>query len=179
MSSAKPGNTSLIQAGKPLRCWMLALLSGWVTVVFTSSVLIVLRDVPNAMTRAGFGSPGWIAASWRVADEMAPSAKLLLVAILAMLLWLSEQWLPARMADAQTWQSFLRNIGIGWVSMILTLALVPADLSRGFGVGLSGTRFDPVVLPLYLVSAALGAIVYTVSVGRCRLARWSSGSAEV
>lgn len=176
MSEIAGGNNSLNQAGRPLRCWSLALLSGWVTMVFTSSVLVVLRDVPNAMTRSGFGSPGWIAASWRVADEMAPTAKLLLVAIFAALVWLGERWLPTGAVELHRWQSFLRDIAISWLAMMLTLALVPTDLSRGFGVGLTGARFDPVVLPLYLGSAALGAVIYTISLARCRIARGPSTS---
>jgi hypothetical protein len=51
---------------------------------------------------------------------------------------------------------------------------VPAAFSRGFGAGLTGTRFDPAVLPPYLVSGALGAVAYTASVIRCR-ARYRRG----
>jgi len=60
--------------------------------VFVSSALIVLLGVPNAMTRSGVGHSGPLAATWRVADEMGPAAKLLLVAIFAALVWLGERY---------------------------------------------------------------------------------------
>lgn len=158
-------------ASRPLRCWLMALLSGWVTMVFLSSALIVLLGVPNAMTRSGVGHPGAIPATWRVADEMAPAAKLLLVALFAALLWLGERWSRAgapRHVPPSRWTPYAVNVALGVAAMALTLALVPAAFSRGFGVGLTGARFDPAVLPLYLVSSALGAVVYTVSLIRCR-----------
>lgn len=161
------------QAARPLRCWLLALLSGWVTTVFGASALIVLRSVPNAMTRSGLGSPGWLPATWRVADEMAPAAKLLLVALVAILLWLGERSVPQSPGtdgSARWWWPYVRNGVLGATAMLLTLALVPTTFSRGFGVGLTGARFDPMTLPLYLLSAGLGAIVYTFSVTRCRAA---------
>ena len=154
--------------------------------VFVSSALIVLRGVPNAMTRSGVGHPGPFAATWRVADEMGPAAKLLLVALFATFLWLGERyWLqPAGATSAhavseqpsQSWSAYAVNVALGAAAMLLTLALVPAAYSRGFGVGLTGARFDPEVLPLYLVSATLGAIAYTLSVRRCR-ARWRARGA--
>jgi hypothetical protein len=51
--------------------------------------------------------------------------------------------------------------------MLLTVGLVPEFLSRGFGIGLTGARFDPSVLPIYLVGGALGGIAFTISVTRC------------
>jgi hypothetical protein len=150
---------------------MLALLGGWVTMVFVSSALIVLRGVPNATTRAGVGNPGWIAATWRVADEMAPAAKLLLVVLFAALLWLGERrgrTSTSGYVSQPLWSAYAVNIALGTAAMALTLALVPAAFSRGFGVGLTGDRFDPPVVPLYLVSGALGAVAYTFSLIRCR-----------
>jgi hypothetical protein len=96
---------------------------------------------------------------WRVADEMAPAAKLLLVALFAALVWLGERWRRTDGArhTAPTWSVYAMNIVLGIAAMALTLALVPADFSRGFGVGLTGARFDPIVLPLYVASGALGA----------------------
>jgi len=157
----------------PLRCWLPALLAGWVTMVFVSSALIVLRGVPNAMTRAGVGRPGLIAATLRVADEMAPAAKLMLVVLFAALLWFGERWRrPDRTRHAPpSWPAYAVNIVLGIAAMVLTLALVPADFSRGFGIGLTGARFDPAVLPLYFLSTALAAVAYTVSLSRCRARR--------
>jgi hypothetical protein len=138
--------------------------------VFASSALIVVRGVPNAMTRSGVGHPGPLAATWRVADEMGPAAKLLLVALFAALLWLGERrsWARTPRHRPAPWRSYAVNGALGAAAMALALALVPAALSRGFGVGLTGARFDPAVLPLYLVSGVLGAAAYTASVTRCR-----------
>jgi hypothetical protein len=144
-------------------------LAGWVTMIFVSSALIVLSGVPNAMTRAGVGRPGSIAATLRVADEMAPAAKLLFVALFALLLWLGE--LSRRTVapvPSPRLSMYALNIASGAAAITLTLALVPAAFSRGFGVGLTGSRFDPGLLLLYLVSSALSAVAYTVSLTRCR-----------
>jgi hypothetical protein len=164
--------------GQPLRCWLVALLSGWVTMVFASSALIVLRGVPNAMTRPGMGSPGPIAATWRVADEMGPAAKLLLVVLFAALMWLAERVrgqqapaVPKSARQKQRWATYAVNIVLAIAAMLLTLAFVPANYSRGFGIGLTGVRFSVLALPVYVVSAALGALAYTVSLARCRSRR--------
>ena len=165
-------------AGQPLRCWLVALLGGWVTMIFGSSALIVLWGVPNAMTRSGVGSPGMLAAMLRVADEMAPAAKLLLVALFAALLWLREWSRAGTCGHAPRWTRYALNISLAVAAMALTLGLLPTAYSRGFGVGLTGARFDPGVLPLYLISAALGAVAYTWSVTRCRARSAHGGMAN-
>lgn len=146
--------------------------------VFVSSALIVVWAVPNTMAQGGVGHPATIAAIWRVADEMAPAAKLLLVALFAVLFWFGERWPRAGTPWHQPPSARKRcalNIVLGVAAMVLTLALVPVDFSRGFGVGLTGARFDPAVLPVYLLSGALGAIAFTFSVARCR-ARYPRGA---
>jgi len=139
--------------------------------VFVSSALIVLRGVPSVMTRSGVGHPGAIAATWRVADEMGPVVKLLMVVLFAALLEPGERWLranPARHARSLAWWPYAVNVTAGVAAMLLTLAFVPAAFSRGFGIGLTGARFDRAVLPLYFASGALGAVAYTVTMARCR-----------
>jgi hypothetical protein len=122
-------------AGRPLRCWLPAVLAGWVTMIFVSSALIVLSGVPNAMLL-------WLGELSRRTVAPVPSPRLSMYAL---------------------------NIASGAAAITLTLALVPAAFSRGFGVGLTGSRFDPGLLLLYLVSSALSAVAYTVSLTRCRI----------
>lgn len=145
-----------------LKCTLLALLTGWVTMVFVTSALIVLLGVPNSMTVEGVGRPGLAAATWRVADEVGPAVKLLLIAIFAVLVLLGE-----RSGLRRLWQRYALNMIGGIGAMLLALGLVPGALSRGFGIGLTGARFDPSVLSIYLVGGALGGVAFTVSVTRC------------
>ncbi len=56
-------------------------------------------------------------------------------------------------------------------AMVVTLALIPKSLSRGFGVGLTGARFAGATLPIYLCGGALGGVVFTLSRARCRAFR--------
>jgi hypothetical protein len=51
--------------------------------------------------------------------------------------------------------------------MLAVLASLPAEWSRGFGVGLSGNRFDPGLLAVYLFSAALAGLAFHLAEKSC------------
>jgi hypothetical protein len=152
----------MAKRGGGLRCTSIALLSAWVVMAFGTSALLVLAGVAGAGGAPGLS--GFLAATWRVTDEVGPAAKLLLIAIFAALVLAAERLVRARAA----WQRYAVNMGLGAAGMVLTLALIPAALSRGFGIGLTGARLDPSALPFYLAGGALGAIAFTYSAARCR-----------
>jgi len=145
-----------------LRCTSIALLSAWVVMAFGTSALLVLAGFAEAGAAPGLS--GFLAATWRATDDVGPAAKILLIAIFAALVLAAERLVPARAG----WRRYAVNIGLGATGMALTLMLIPAALSRGFGIGLTGARLDPSALPFYLAGGALGAVTFTYSAARCR-----------
>lgn len=145
------------------RCTAVALLWAWIAMVFGSSALLVLAGVAGGPGGAR-GLQGVLAATWRVADEVGPAAKILLIATFAALVLAAERLMGRRGAG---WR-YAVNIGLGAAGTLLTLALIPAGLSRGFGIGLTGARLDPSTLPFYLAGGVLGAVAFTASAARCR-----------
>jgi hypothetical protein len=134
-----------------LRCGGAAWLFGWVTAVF-------LPGLPIALERHGLDRlPANV---WKMADDIGPAAKLLLGALLILAFWLSARVRIGPLA--------VRAALGGLAAMAAALALVPAVWSRGFGIGLSGARFDPDVLPWYAIGAAAGGLVFALALARCR-----------
>jgi hypothetical protein len=147
-----------------LRCTFIALLTAWVVMVFGTSAFLVLAGLAGA-TSGGAPAPSrLLAATWHAADDIGPAAKILLIAIFAALVLAAERLVRVR----ASWQRYALNAGVGVAGMLLTLVLIPAALSRGFGIGLTGARLDPAALPFYLAGAALGAVAFTRSAARCR-----------
>ena len=140
----------------------MALLAAWVMMVFSTSAIIVLLGISGSANTGSLGLSGFIAATWRVADEVGPAVKLVLIAIFAILVLIAE-----RVGTEHLWQRLILNMSAGFGAMLLTIGLVPEFLSRGFGIRLTGARFDSLVLPIYLIGGALGGIVFTISVRRC------------
>ncbi|PAX08833.1 hypothetical protein CKY28_05610 [Sphingomonas lenta] len=102
------------------------------------------------------------AATWKVADDVGPAAKLLLGGLLALLFVAAERFMPRA-----TPVRYAGNMAAGVLAMFGTLLLIPAAYSRGFGVGLTGARFDPAVLPLYVAGGAAAGLVFTYALIRC------------
>jgi hypothetical protein len=130
-----------------------ALLAAWVTLVFGTSAVIALLGLSPRANRGGTGFPG---SAWEVADEMGPAAKLLLIAVFA-----AAVTLGTRLGGRSIGRLYAANAVLGAGAMVLTLLILPRPLSRGFGVGLTGARLDPAVLPVYVAGAVLAALVFT------------------
>jgi len=146
-----------------LRCTLTALLAAWVTMVFGTSLLM-----------AAFGPIGprpegvqeLARAVWTGADDMGPVVKLLLIVLFGM------QVLGGRRLDPERPGPGLAiKAALGALAMLLTVALIPESLSRGFGVALTGARLDPATLPIYLCGGALGGVVFALSRQKCRASR--------
>ena len=146
-----------------LRCTLAALLAAWVTMVFGTSLLMAaFGPGPGPTTLQELGR-----AVWKGADDIGPAVKLLLIVLFAL------QQLGGRRRDPKlgSERSLLAGGILGAFAMLYTVALIPRSYSRGFGVGLTGSRFDLAVLPIYLCAGVLGGVVFTLSRERCRASR--------
>jgi hypothetical protein len=141
----------------------MALLWAWVTMIFVTSALVAILVVPNDTITGIVAGRGPVRATVRLADEMGPAVKLLLIAVFALLVLLGERIAPRSVAARYVLAAVL-----GAAAMVLVLAAVPASLSRGFGVGLTGARFDASLLPIYLACGALAGLAFAHSAAVCR-----------
>jgi hypothetical protein len=106
-----------------------------------------------------------------VADEVAPAAKLLFGGLLALFTFVARRLVPL-----QSYSAVVLDMILALTSMLLVLALLPEDWSRGFGIGLVGTRFAPGATMIYAAGAILSGLVFSLSESKCsaRLARLKS-----
>lgn len=145
-----------------MRCTGIAWLFAWVTAVFLPSAGVALLGLSGPVRATG---SNLLSASWQVADDMAPAAKLLLGGLLLLLL------ASATRLNARPAVTLLVNALLGISAMLAVLLLLPADWSRGFGIGLAGTRLDPGLLPIYLGGAAVAGALFTLARARCAARR--------
>lgn len=156
-----------------LRCTLVALLAAWVSMLFGTSAPIAYLGLSQGAGTQASGLADLPITTWEVGDAVGPIAKLLLIGVFAALVLPGEQVGIARPELAYVW-----NAALGIAAVLLTLGLVPESLSRGFGVGLTGRRYDPAVLPIYVFGGVLGGVAYTFSVARCRSRISSSGQSR-
>jgi hypothetical protein len=136
------------------RCFFIALVFGWVAAVYLPAAIIAASGL--SPLAAGRSLPGAI---WAVADETAPAAKLGFALAFALLLFARRRLLASFTLAA--------DMAAGGAAMLLVLALLPQYWSRGFGIGLGGTRFDPTLLAIYLASGALAGLGFSLSEAGC------------
>lgn len=141
-------------------CWVGGVFAAWVVQIFgTSAALAIMRnDV----------WPGFLAI-WSTADAVGPAAKIGFVAVLALLL------APVRRAPSGLGRHLAVWVTAGALAVLSVLALLPTELSRGFGIGLGGTRFALDSLPIYLGGAMAAGAVGALVQRRCCLARETAG----
>jgi hypothetical protein len=154
--------------GRPisLKCVFVAWILGWATAVYLPSALIAAAHLSPLAD--GRSLP---AATFAVADEVAPFAKIGFALAFALLLLGTRKLSVLRRLTAA-----LTDAALAAAAMLLTLTLLPADWSRGFGIGLTGVRFSPDVTAIYLLGAALAGVVFAISEGRC-VGRGTGGKA--
>lgn len=145
-----------------LRCAGPAWLAGWFVAVFLPSALIAFAGLSARARAIGSGSDHMLRTTWQVADDVGPAAKLLLGLLLA-LLFLGCARIPLRSTPLR----YLLNAMAGVVAIVATLGFIPAAFSRGFGIGLTGLRFDPAALPFYIVGGLAAGLAYQSSLARC------------
>lgn len=147
-----------VRGGK-LKCSVAAWVAAWAVAVFLPSLLIAFARLPEG----GFTLARLGADAWQIADTMSMGAKLMLGAALAGLFWAAQ-----RLARDDREALMAMSAVAGVFAMTLTLLLIPATWSRGFGIGLAGARLAPTLLPLYLTGAAVAGMVHAWSLSQCR-----------
>lgn len=131
----------------------------------TSALLVASGRAPIALGAAD-EEPAW-RTIWEAADAIGPVAKLAMITLFA-----ASVHLPARrwMDEARGAVALAGGAVRGAVTMLLTLVLLPAPLSRGFGIGLTGARLDPAVFPLYVIGGTLGGLTFVMMWRRAAVA---------
>ncbi len=140
-----------------LKCFFGAWIFGWVTAIFVPSALIALAELSPLAAGKGI-----LSGTLAVADEVAPAAKLGFGTLTAAFMLIVRWLLPVRGVSAVAIDMLLAVI-----VMLLILALLPEQWSRGFGIGLMGARFSPGATLIYLAGALLSGLVFSLSEARC------------
>ena len=131
-----------------------ALLAGWVTIVFgTSTLIYFFTSLEHEIYHSNL-LLNILRNIWEIADEMGPAVKLSIVIVLGILVHLFRNTISKSRI-----YFYLSSIAFAIISVLSVLALLPVNLSRGYGIGLTGTRFDTEMMPVYLIGAILGGIV--------------------
>lgn len=142
------------------RCFLAGWVSAWAVAIFLSSaVLAHLRMAPAA------GDCG-MSCFFAVADEVSPQTKLVFGITLGLMM-LSAM----RLTDDRLLPTVALNAAASLTAMIATLALLPAEWSRGFGIAIFPSRFALWPTIIYLASALVAALVGTLIERSCRRTR--------
>lgn len=137
------------------RCFFVALIAGWVVAIFLPSAIVAAAGLSPLAAGRDLAS-----ATLEVADEVAPAAKIGFALVFALLLYVWRR----RIGPPALWADILA----GCAAMLATAAMLPEPWSRGFGAGLAGSRFDPVLLAVYALGGALAGLAFHGSENRCR-----------
>lgn len=135
------------------RCLLLGMVLAWIVAAYLPALLI------GALDRAAPGSI--LAAMWAMTDNVALAAKLAYALLFAALLLGSR-----RVRLGQTARATADGV-LGALAMLLLLAFLPESWSRGFGIGLTGARFDSLATPCYLLGGALAGLTFTLADAKC------------
>lgn len=97
-----------------------------------------------------------------VADEVAPAAKLGYATLVGVFMFAARRlWTDPGVAAVAL------DLCFAVVAMLLVLALLPEQWSRGFGIGLTERRFAPELTIIYLAGAFLSGLVFSLSEAKC------------
>ena len=140
-----------------LKCFFAAWIFAWVVAIYVPSAVIALGGLSPLAENRSFP-----AAVLAIADEVAPAAKIGFAVLLAAFLFAARKTVALRRPVA-----LAADILFACLAMFLTLALLPAEWSRGFGIGIDGTRFDPKATLIYLAGGALAGLTFSLSEAKC------------
>ena len=144
-----------------LRCFFPAWIAAWVVAIFLPSAIIAYLGLSPAAAEIGVGFDSIFATTWKVGDDVAPFAKLSFGALLLAQFYAVQRMRLDRIA------LYVVAIAAGAFAMAFALAFLPAEHSRGFGISLSGVRFDPTLTPIYVLGGALAGAVFAFALQRC------------
>jgi len=95
---------------------------------------------------------------WEIGDEMGLAVKISLIIIFGLLVFAFKGILGMNRMT-----SYALSVIFAIISTTLVLAFLPTDFSRGYGIGLTGTRFDLRMVHIYIMGALLGGITFSYS----------------
>lgn len=140
----------------PISVQLKALLAAWVTMIFGTSALLFLVSSLNFKIYSSNKLLNFFNTTWEIADEVGPVVKISIIVVFALLVTAREKF-----TRHPTTNAYWINALLAVIANVVVLGFLPQAYSRGFGIGLSGTRFDRQTLYIYLVGAVLGGLVYT------------------
>lgn len=151
--------TSAVKVDHPptAKCFFVGWLFGWVTAIYVPSLLIALTGLSPLA-----GEDGFLGATLAVADEVAPAAKLGFAVLMAAFVIIARRVSPTRGLPAVA-----LSMLFALTAMLLVLAVLPQTWSRGFGIGLTGTRFAPGATLIYVAGALLSGLIFALCEARC------------
>jgi hypothetical protein len=139
------------------KCLFAAWILGWAVAIFLPSALVAFTGL--SPLAEGRSLP---AATFAVADQVAPAAKIGFGLLFGLMLFvirrLNLQWSLQLAAD----------ITAACLATFIVLALLPREWSRGFGIGLTGERYHLEALAIYLLGAAAAGLASSISYRRCK-----------
>jgi hypothetical protein len=141
----------------PIRCFFAAWIFGWVIAIYLPSAVVALTGL--SPVGAGRSIPSAIFA---VADEVAPAAKLLFAGLFGGLVLAARKFSPVQGSPV-----IVLNMVLALAAMLLVVALLPPEWSRGFGIGLTGKRFALDATLIYAAGGLLSGLVFSLSEARC------------
>ncbi len=139
------------------RCLAAGMIFAWIVAIYLSAALIAAAGV-----LPGYGGRGVADVTWELTDQVSFAAKLGYAAALTALL------LGSRLISMPRPVRTALDVILACAAMLLVLALLPQDWSAGFGIGLTGRRFDADTLPRYLIAAAVSGLTFTIADAKCR-----------
>jgi hypothetical protein len=143
------------------KCFFPAWLFAWVVAIFLPSAIIAYLGLSPAAAEIGVGFDNIFATTWKVGDDVGPFAKLSFGALSLAQFFAVQRMRLERIALVVV------SVVAGAFAMTLALALLPAEYSRGFGVGLSGERFQPTLTAIYALGGALAGAMFAFALQRC------------
>ncbi|TMM48825.1 hypothetical protein [Qipengyuania marisflavi] len=139
------------------KCFAFGWVPAWALAIFLASAAIAAAGLSPLANGQSFG-----AGMFAVADEVSPMAKLGFGLIFGGLALAARKLLRLERAMLR-----LADILAAITAQLLALALIPADWSRGYGIGLTGERFATETLPIYLAAALVAGSLVTLAEGSC------------
>ena len=153
---------SLASVGKAManrlspKCLFAAWIFGWVIAIYLPSLLVALAGL--SPLAEGRSLP---AATFAVADEVAPAAKIGFALLFGLMV------IGIRRLNLRLWLELAADVAAACLATLIVLAFLPREWSRGFGIGLTGERYQGEALAIYLVGAVLAGLVFSISYRRC------------
>ena len=167
LTSARNGYQSQFQAfltgmeeqpTEPIGIKLKALLVAWVVLVFGTSALLVLASPLHFKPYSPQVLVNFFRTTWEVADEVGPVVKISLILLFTLLIVTSE-----KLVEPQRATTYAARALVAVLTTVAVLGALPAAYSRGFGIGLTGTRFDDRTIWVYLLGAVLSGVAYQYS----------------